>query len=127
MRFLLDAHVPRAIAEFLRALGHEVFLVSERSPPGTPDQAIVADANQLEAIVVTRNRKDFRPLITRDDAKKAQQNPTASLISFNCRLEMWIPMLEEYLAHISLEYDRRQDTADPRIIIEIDHGRITFR
>lgn len=127
MRFLLDAHVPRTVAEFLRSNGHEVFLVRERSLPETPDQVIVADANQLEAIVITRNRKDFRPLITRDDAKRAQQYPTASLISFKCRLEMWIPMLEEYMDLITLEHERRQRTADPRIIIEIDHGRITFR
>lgn len=88
---------------------------------------VVADADQLGAIVVTRNRRHFSPLITRDNSKAARRFPNASLISFRCRLDTWIPMLDQYLPLIQLEYSRRMDTDDPRLIVEIDHGRIGFR
>jgi hypothetical protein len=127
MRFLLDAHVQNIVGDFLQSKGHEVYFVSQRSPPKTPDPVVVADANQLGAIVITRNRKHFSPLISRDDARRSDENPHAGLISFRCRLDMWIPMLEMYWDHIVLEYEKRQLEDDHRIIIEIDHGRITFR
>ncbi len=127
MRFLLDEHVPNSVARFLETKQVEVLLVRERSLPGTPDPVVVADANQLGAIIVTRNRKHFGPLISRDDAKRAREFPNAGLISFRCRLDMWVPMLDKYWDHILLEHAKRQANDDKRLIIEIDHERITFR
>ena len=44
--FLLDVHIPEAIAKMLEAEGHQVQRGSQIFPPGTPDEAVAAYARE---------------------------------------------------------------------------------
>jgi hypothetical protein len=49
---------------------------------------IVADAHALGAVVVTWNRKHFRPLISREGGRPRSDFPQAGLLSFTrCRMD----------------------------------------
>lgn len=65
MRLLLDANLsPRGIAEPLRAAGHDVLaLAAERSLEGLDDPEVLLLAAREERILVTRNSRDFAPLL----------------------------------------------------------------
>ena len=121
MRFLVDEHVSNAIMECLRNRGHDVFSVRNRLPPGTPDPAIVADADQLGAVIVTWNRKHFAPLIRRDDPAKSAAAPNAGLLSFDCKPAQAVQLLERHVRHIEFASMDRQDQDDRRLIVEVSH------
>lgn len=65
MRLLLDANLSgRRIAGPLRASGHDVLALSERPDlEGMSDPEVLALAVEENRILVTRNRKDFAPLL----------------------------------------------------------------
>ena len=63
MIFVLDEGVSRQVADTLRDRGHEVICVWE-TPPSIADEAILAIANEREALVVTQD-KDFGELVYR--------------------------------------------------------------
>lgn len=63
MKALLDEMVPHAIAEQLRARGHDVIAVTERPELRSSDDPELFALAQLESrVVVTRNRDDFLAL-----------------------------------------------------------------
>lgn len=59
MRFLLDENVPRAVAQALTDLGHDVVLATEVVAAGSPDHVVATAALQDERVLVTHDR-DFR-------------------------------------------------------------------
>ena len=61
MNFVLDEHISRHIADALRRDGHNVLCVSERTP-SISDDAILAIANETEALVITAD-KGFGELV----------------------------------------------------------------
>jgi hypothetical protein len=123
MRFLLDAHVSDQVSEYLAERGHEVFLVRDRLLPGSADILIVADAHALGAVVVTWNRKHFRPLISREAGRARSEFPNAGLLSFTrCRMDDAVRLLDRYIENIEFEHERRQRMDDARVIIEISHN-----
>jgi hypothetical protein len=126
VRFLLDAHWTTELEEFLRAGGHDVYRVQDRALPGTPDPLIVADANQLRAIIVTRNRKHFRPLVLRDDPGGLATYPDVGLIACRFPLAGAVRLFERFLPLIEFEYRQRQAQADRRIIVELDYHNVRF-
>lgn len=58
-----DEGVDRAIVDALRSEGHAVTYVAELAP-GITDEQVLADANRLGALLVTRD-KDFGELVFR--------------------------------------------------------------
>ena len=62
MRLLLDEHLSPAIAEKLRARGHDVVTVVEVGLAGATDERVLAWAVREQRAVVTNNIRDFRPL-----------------------------------------------------------------
>jgi hypothetical protein len=123
MRFLLDVHVSDEIAEYLAERGHEVFLARDRLLPGAADVLVVADADSLEAVVVTWNRKHFRPLINREPGRVSREFTRAGLLSFaRCRMADAIRLLDRYIENIEFEHERRQRMDDTRVIVEISHN-----
>ncbi|MGE5227728.1 MAG: DUF5615 family PIN-like protein [Planctomycetaceae bacterium] len=65
MRLLLDAHFPaKRIAVPLRADGHDVLALAEAPElDGLTDQQVLELASEQRRIVITRNAKDFAPLL----------------------------------------------------------------
>ena len=64
MRLLLDEHLSPEIARQLRAQGHDVIAVAERSDlRGRPDRVHFASLPDQQRAIVTRDLGDFRPLL----------------------------------------------------------------
>ncbi len=63
MRFLADANLERVLVDWLRAQGHDVTWAVDL-PPSTPDDEILAIAEQEGRVVVT-NDLDFGELVFR--------------------------------------------------------------
>jgi predicted nuclease of predicted toxin-antitoxin system len=59
VRLLIDEDVPQSVVDFLQERGHEAILVREILLPGAADPVIAAIGDELEAIIVTWNQKDF--------------------------------------------------------------------
>lgn len=69
IQFLLDEMVPNSVRSYLESEGHEVYRVQEHVLRGATDRAVVAAANELQAVIVTWNRRHYRTLITRSDSR----------------------------------------------------------
>jgi predicted nuclease of predicted toxin-antitoxin system len=66
LRLLLDEHYPKAIAEQLRARGHDVTSVQERRElSGLSDAEILAFAAAEQRALLTEDVADLLPLATR--------------------------------------------------------------
>lgn len=66
MRLLLDAHYSPAIAEQLRARGHDLVAAGERDDlRALPDDQLLAVATTEQRALVSNNIADFVPLIQR--------------------------------------------------------------
>ncbi len=65
MKLLLDAHLsPRHVAEPLRRRGHDVVaLAEEQALEGLADSEVLAFAAAEHRILVTRNSRDFAPIL----------------------------------------------------------------
>jgi hypothetical protein len=79
MRLLLDANLSgRRIARSLREDGHDILALSERPDlEGLSDPGVLALAASERRILVTRNSRDFAPLL-RDGPKRVGRMPAAS-------------------------------------------------
>jgi hypothetical protein len=62
LRLLLDEHLSPAIAEQLKARGHDVVAVAEAGLAGATDERVLAWAVRDRRAVVTNNVRDFRTL-----------------------------------------------------------------
>lgn len=58
MKFLLDQDVFIATARFLGGLGHDAVRTAELGLAASTDEAVLAEAQKLERIFITRDR-DF--------------------------------------------------------------------
>ena len=66
MKLLLDEMFTHALAEQLRARGHDVVAVTEREDlRGLEDDELLTTAHQEGLAIVTENAVDFRPIATR--------------------------------------------------------------
>ena len=64
MRLLLDEHLSPKIAHELRARGHDVIAVGERDDlRGRSDWVHFASLPDQQRVIVTRDNRDFRPLL----------------------------------------------------------------
>jgi len=62
LRLLLDEHLSPAIADQLRARGHDVVTVVAAGLASMTDERVLAWAVREQRAVVTSNIRDFRPL-----------------------------------------------------------------
>ena len=127
LTFFLDENVDLRVGLFLRQQGYTVYSVREHFVPGSPDRAIVAAANAMQAIVVTWNAKHFRPIISRDSVKSYQEFPHAGPIAMTCRPSNALAHLRKWLPSIEFEYRRLQAQADRRLIVEISESGLRIR
>ena len=64
LRLLLDEHISPEIARQLRARGHDVIAVGERTDlRGRPDRVHFASLPEQQRAIVTRDLGDYRPLL----------------------------------------------------------------
>ncbi|MCO5177963.1 MAG: DUF5615 family PIN-like protein [Thermomicrobiales bacterium] len=121
IRFLLDENIRTSVRLFLQQRGHEAIRVQDHLTPGTEDPIVVAYAHQIDAVVVTRNRKHFHPLIHRDPNALTADFMNAGLLTFQCSESAMIPLLKQHIDLIEFEYERRRKQDDKRIIIRVSH------
>jgi len=121
-----DEHMPTSAYEFLKDRGHDTHRVRDELPLRTEDPAIVAHAHQLKAVILTINRKHFKPLVTRDPNRNTQEFPDAGLISMKCRADAIVLLMTKHIRDIEAIHAVRQNDDDPRVIAEIDHNGIKF-
>lgn len=62
MRLILDEQLSPAIAEQLKARGHDVLSAVEAGLAGVADEQVLSSAARDRRAVVTNNIKDFRPM-----------------------------------------------------------------
>lgn len=63
LRFFTDQCVPRLVVQALRDASHEVFVLREHIPPDSGDSAVIAKAQELDAILVSLDG-DFADIVT---------------------------------------------------------------
>jgi predicted nuclease of predicted toxin-antitoxin system len=121
---LIDENVPDSVTSFLRDRGHEVRLVREEFPAGTPDPVIAKVGDELAAIVVTWD-KDFRRLAARVPEGSRARLRRLGRISFRCNEANGRRRVEELIEWIEFEFAQVQKRRDNRLLIEI--GETSFR
>lgn len=123
MRLLLDECVPDAVARVFREHGHEAILAREVALAATPDPAINAHAEVLEAIVVTWNSRDYQ----RDNRRRPEGNvrryKRAGWIVFKCDEPQGERRLRELMPEIEYAFGRSQHRGDRRFMMEIRGDR----
>jgi len=62
LRFFTDHCVPTSVIQALRHAGHEVLVLSERLPTESEDPVVIAEAQELAAILVSLNG-DFSDIV----------------------------------------------------------------
>ncbi|MEA2641644.1 MAG: hypothetical protein QOF51_3038 [Chloroflexota bacterium] len=119
MLILADENVPDSVAEFFRERGHEVHLVRELFLGGTPDPVIARIGDEMGAIIVTWNHKDFKHLAARIPSGEAARLRNLGRISFRCNEAHGRRRAEELIDLIEFEYAQVQQRHDRRLMIEI--------
>lgn len=63
LRFFTDHCVPNSVIQVLRDAGHEVFILKEHIPQDSDDPVVIAEVQDLDAILVSLNG-DFSDIVT---------------------------------------------------------------
>ena len=125
MLLLIDEDVPASVAAFFAERGHDVRLVRDLFAAGTPDPVIARLGDELGAIVVTWNQRDFRRLAARVPTGEPARLRRLGRISFRCHEAHGRRRAEELIEWIEFEYAQVQKRRDRRLLIEILES--TFR
>lgn len=118
MLLLIDENVPNSVAEFFRARGHDLRLVRDLFPSGTPDPIVAKLGDDMAATIVTWDR-DFRRVAARLPAGERQRFRRLGRISFRCSEAHGRQRVEELIEWIEFEYEQVQKRRDKRLIVEI--------
>ncbi len=119
--------VPNSVRDYLEAQGHEVFRVQEHVLRGATDRAVVAAASELQAIVITWNRRHYRTLITRSDSRSLREFPHAGLVSLEGEYTKGVDTLSRWIRRIEAEFSFRQIEDDKRVIVEVKTNGFVIR
>ena len=119
MHLLVDENVPDSVAQFFKERGHTVTLVRDILPRGTPDQIVALVGDELRAVIVTWNHKDFKRLASRIPEKGRQQFRNLGRITFRCSEAHGRQRLEALIEWVEFEYGQAQKTPDKRMMLEI--------
>lgn len=125
MRLLIDENVPRSVVDLFAERGHDVILVRDRLLPGTPDPVVAAIGDEMGAIIVTWNRKDFRALASRYSVSSGRSLRNLGRIIFRCNEAHGRRRLAEFIELIEFEYEQSQSRRDKGLMVEI--GESYFR
>jgi predicted nuclease of predicted toxin-antitoxin system len=110
--FLLDENVPASIGTLLGQQGYSCTTVQDLLAPGTPDRVVHETANNLGAILVTWNVRDFQ--------RFAAKFPRAGLLFFKCPEVDGRQRMAETLDLVLYEWTKITETGHPGpLMIEI--------
>ena len=118
MKLLVDENVPNSVTKFLIERGHDVTLVRDALPPGTPDPVVAAVGDRESAIVVSWDR-DFETLVKRVAHGSRTKFRNLGRISFECRENNGRARLEMEIEMIEMHYARCRRNSDFRMFVEI--------
>jgi|SRR5260370_29131324 hypothetical protein len=119
MLLLIDENVPNSVAELFRERSHDVRFVADLFPSGTPDSAIAMAGDEMGAIVVTWNQRDFEKSAPRVPKGGLQRSQPVGRINFRCREARGRQRLEQMIEWIEFEYAQVLKLRDHRLMIEI--------
>jgi predicted nuclease of predicted toxin-antitoxin system len=119
MLLLIDENVPDSVARLFAEHGHDVRLVRDLFPGGTPDPIIAKLGDEMAAIIVTWNHKDFKRLTARVPVDLPRSLRSLGRISFRCSEVNGRRRAEELMEWIEFEYEQTQKRRDKRLMIEI--------
>ena len=125
MVLLIDENVPNSVGEYFKSRGHEVHLVRERLPAGTPDPVVAVIGDRLSAIVVSWDR-DFENLVRRVPHGNRNKFRRLGRISFKCNETQGRAILEKWIDLIEMHYEQCIDEPDFRMIVEIQGRAMKF-
>lgn len=125
MLLLVDENVPTSVANVFIERGHDVRLVRDLFPAGTPDPVIATVGDRLTAIVVTWD-KDFDRLISRVPKGNRARFRRLGRISFRCNEVRGKALLEKWLEMIEFHYERCKGDPDFRMIVQIQESGTKF-
>ena len=117
-RFFADHCVSNAIMQTLREAGHEVVRLREQLPVESPDANVIANAQQLDAILLSLNG-DFADIVTYPPADYQ------GIIALQVRnhpeiIPQLMPRLQDYLSfHADRHYYRGK-----LLVVEVHRIRI---
>jgi predicted nuclease of predicted toxin-antitoxin system len=120
---LIDENVPNSVSSFFIDRGHEVKLVRDLFPAGTPDPVIATIGDQLSAIVVTWDR-DFEQLVRRIPEGNRARFRRLGRISFRCNEVRGRALLERWIETIEFHYQQALDQPDFRMMVQVQESGI---
>ncbi len=103
MKFLVDNQLPKALARWLSARGHDAAHVLDRGQGQTADRALWAEAQTEERIVVSKD-EDFFVLATRP----GDEGRLLWLRLGNCRTPALLARLDQVWPHIQAAFESGQ-------------------
>ncbi len=122
MTLLLDEHLPLRFANFFHARQHVAHRVTDVLEAGAKDPALVAWAEQNDAIVVTSDR-GFRRLVTRIPEQDRSRYRRAGRIIVPGDPALALARLAELIDLIEILFALLQHDPDQRLVMEIrEHG-----
>ena len=119
MLLLIDENVPQSVTEFLRDRGHDVRFVRDLLLPGTPDPLIARLGEELGAIVVTWNRRDFKNLTAPVPPGYRRRFRRLGWINFNCRETRGRQRIEQVIEVVEFHFALAQKRPDQQFRVEI--------
>ncbi|MDQ4044036.1 MAG: DUF5615 family PIN-like protein [Chloroflexota bacterium] len=124
IRFLTDNNVPDSVGRYLAERGHEVIRVRDILLPESEDVIIAAIGDQLEAIVVTWDYRDFRALTTQMPEGTRARFRKLGLLTLRCNAPTAARRVAAVIQYIEFEYAERQRLQDRRFMMDITDSTI---
>jgi predicted nuclease of predicted toxin-antitoxin system len=119
MPLLIDENVPESVTNFFRDRGHRVRHVRDEFLPGTPDPVIAVAGDQLGAVVVTWNHRDFKKLAAKVPKGGAAGLKRLGRINFRCDESKGLLRVQQVIEHIESAYQLAQGKKDKRLLVEV--------
>ncbi|MGQ4645930.1 DUF5615 family PIN-like protein [Lyngbya aestuarii] len=118
LKFFLDQCVPASIGQSLQDSGHEVLVLKDYIPIESPDQVVIAKAQELGAILVSLNG-DFADIVTYPPANYR------GIISIQLRNHPEIiPLLMQRLIDYLVNHSDVEQYQGKLFIVEVNRIRI---
>ncbi|MBI3979397.1 MAG: DUF5615 family PIN-like protein [Chloroflexi bacterium] len=122
MLLLIDECISKGVADFFRERGHDVLLVREHFGQGTKDTIIALGSEEIGAVIVTENQRDFKKLVDVPLGERARFRRLGRLVFVKCRVHYRVKRLQQLIESIEFEYEQCQAQSDKRYLFEIHEG-----
>ena len=116
MYFLLDENVPHSLVDTLNDLGHEVTLIQDVVPAGSPDPIVATIGEELDAVLVSFDG-DFQRIAPRIPRGMRTRFRRLSRISLKCNEPQVSARMVTAMSLIELEFEIARNSRDQRMIV----------